>query len=337
MKNTSGFRVFVGISLLAVLVALSGPMTSAQTIVTGELAGTVKDATGGAIPNIVVTAKSDATGATRTGTTSSIGDYHIALLRPGAYTLSATAPGFQPSQLNATVALDQVNTYNFVLGVQQRSESVEVTVAEPILQTENANVSTTLNPLQIENLPVGGNDMTAFIFTTPGTTASTGGGYGAFSNAGLPATSNLFTINGTDNMDPYLNVNNSGASNLTLGSNEIQEAAVVSNAYGGQYGRQAGTQVNYITRSGSNAFHGNAYWDWNGSKLDANDWFNNASSTPRPHEVNNAWAASFGGPVIKNKLFFFADQEGLCVTCCPAAASPFIFRLPHLQPMCLGM
>ena len=311
MTKMSGLKFYTGLALLVALVGLLGRTTAAQTIVTGELAGTVKDTTGGAIPNISVIAKSDATGETRTAMTNSTGEYHFSLLRPGTYTLSATASGFQPTQISATVALDAVNTYNIVLGVQQRTESVEVTVPEPILETENANVSTSFSPLQVENLPIGGNDMTAYVYTTPGTTASTGGGYGGFSAAGLPATSNLFTVNGTDNMDPYLNVNFSGASNLTLGANEIQEAAVVLNAYGGQYGRQAGTQVNYITKSGTNQFHGNGYWDWNGSKLDANDWFNNATATPRPHEVNNAWAASFGGPIKKDKLFFFVDQEGL--------------------------
>src|SRR5271157_1234042 len=121
-------------------------------------------------------------------------------------------------------------------------------------------MATTFDPSQLENLPAPGNDMTAYALTAPGVTVSTGGGYGNFSVFGLPGVSNLYTINGTDNMDPYLNLNNSGASNLTLGSNEIQEAAVVLNGYTGQYGRQAGAQVNYITKSGGNTFHGNAMW-----------------------------------------------------------------------------
>jgi hypothetical protein len=155
--------------------------------------------------------------------------------------------------------------------------------------------------------------MTSYALTAPGVTVSTGGGYGNFSAFGLPGVANLFTINGNDNMDPYLNLNNSGASNLTLGANEIQEAAVVLNGYTGQYGRQAGAQVNYVTKSGSNAFHGNAQWYWNGAKLNANDWFNNASdpATPRPHAVSNEWADSVSGPIVKNKLFFFFDNEGL--------------------------
>src|ERR1039458_8476334 len=103
-------------------------------------------------------------------------------------------------------------------------------------------MATTFNSEQLGNLPAPGNDMTAYALTAPGVTVSTGGGYGNFSAFGLPGVSNLFTINGSDNMDPYLNLNNSGASNLTLGSNEILEAAVILNGYTGQYGSQGGAQ-----------------------------------------------------------------------------------------------
>ena len=127
----------------------------------------------------------------------------------------------------------------------------------------------------------------------------------------LPATSNLFTVNGENDMNPYLNLNNSGATNLTLGKNEVQEATVISNAYSGQYGQQAGAQVNYVTRSGTNQYHGNVNYAWTGRAMDANDWFNNHTGTPRPFANNNEWAASMGGPIKKDKLFFFVDYEAL--------------------------
>ncbi len=112
-------------------------------------------------------------------------------------------------------------------------------------------------------------------------------------------------------MDPYLNLNNSGATNLTLGKNDVQEATVVTNAYSGQYGQQAGAQVSYVTKSGTNQFHGNAEYWWTGRAMDANDYFNNLSGTPRPFANNNQWAASLGGPIKKDKLFFFVDTEGI--------------------------
>jgi hypothetical protein len=287
--------------------------TFAQSTVTGDLAGVVTDPTGASVANAKVTVKADATGETYTATTNGTGQFRVSLLRPGSYTVVVNATGFQTYTTGTQVSLGQVVPLTVELGLQTQSQSVNVTEAAPLLQNENANLATTYNALQLENLPAPGNDMTAYAFTTPGITVSTGAGYGNFSAFGLPGVSNLFTINGNDNMDPYLNLNNSGASNLTLGANEISEAAVVLNGYTGQYGRQAGAQVNYITKSGTNQFHGNAAWFWNGSKLNANDWFNNASDpfTPRPHAVSNEWADSIGGPIIKNKLFFFFDNEGL--------------------------
>lgn len=286
-------------------------LLSAQTIVTGELSGTVTDPTGASIASGKITLKNEATGETQTAVTNEVGAFRFPLLRPGAYSLTASAAGFQEATRKATVNLGQVTTLNFQLGIQGQAQVVNVTEQAPLAQTDNANLATTYNTLQLENLPAPGNDMTAYAFTAPGVTVSTGGGYGNFSVFGLPGVSNLFTVNGTDNMDPYLNLNNSGASNLTLGANEIQEAAVVMNGYTGQYGRQAGAQVNYVTKSGANEFHGNAAWFYNGRVMNANDWFNNASGTARPFSVSNEWADSLGGPIVKNKAFFFFDNEGI--------------------------
>ncbi len=301
--------VFCGFAALAFLGCSSAVI--GQTIVTGEISGVVTDPSGGVVANITVTAKSDAYGNTRTAVTNQQGSYQIALLPPGTYDVSTVAPGFQPITLKVSVSLGQITNVPIMLSLQAQSNTVTVLSEAPLLQNDNANSATNFDRDQLQNLPTPGNDMTSYAFTAPGSTLSSGGGYGNFSSFGLPATSNLYTINGSDNMDPYLNLNNSGASNLTLGANELEEAVVVTNGYTGQYGRQAGAQVNYVTRSGSNALHGNASWWWNGNTLNANDYFNNLADTPRPHEVSNQWAASIGGPAIKNKLFFFADSEGL--------------------------
>src|SRR6516225_3773053 len=100
---------------------------------------------------------------------------------------------------------------------------------------------------------------------------NTGGGFGNFSSFGLPATSNLFTLNGMNDNDPFLNLNNSGATNLLLGANDVSEVTVVNNGYSGQYGQLAGSQINYVTKSGGNKWHGNAIYYWNGRTLNAND------------------------------------------------------------------
>ena len=298
-------------ALLAAFLVFAGTALWGQTITTGDITGTVKDATGAVIPSATVTLTNTDIGETRTATPNSSGGYRFSTLRPGHYEITADSPGLKSNTGRVQVAIGQVATVDLVLQPQASQTIVQVTESVPLVQSDNANLATTFTSHQLENLPAPGNDMTAYAFTAPGVTISTGAGYGNFSAFGLPGVSNLFTINGNDNMDPYLNLNNSGASNLTLGSNEISEAAVVLNGYTGQYGRQAGANVNYVTKSGTNQWHGNAAWYYNGRVLNANDWFNNATGTARPFSISNEWADSIGGPIIKNKLFFFVDNEGL--------------------------
>ena len=121
--------------------------------------------------------------------------------------------------------------------------------------------------------------------TSPGAVMNTSGGSmfggGNFELYGLPATSNLFTVDGSNDNDPYFNVNNSGATNLTLGLNDVQESAVVSNGYSGSYGGLAGANINFVTKSGGNNFHGNLEYWWNGTVLNANEYFRNQQGEDR--------------------------------------------------------
>ena len=297
--------------LLLLFLACKAP---AQSIVTGGVAGIVTDPTGAVVSGSQLTLRSDATGEQQTVTSSAGGDYVFALLKPGPYTLLATKEGFKTTTRNITVLLGTTVNVNIALEVGSTATTVEVSGEQALLQTENANISTNFETRQIQEIPNPGGDVTYIAQTAPGVTMSNaaGGGYGNFSTFGLPGTSNLFTLNGNDYNDPFLNLNNSGSSNLLLGGNELQEVAVVSNAYTGQYGRQAASQIDYSTKSGSNAFHGNAVYNWTGRYLNANDPLLLASgATTRPFENNNQWAASLGGPIIKDKLFFFANTEGI--------------------------
>lgn len=294
------------------------PSLSAQTLVSGDLAGSITDPTGAVIPNATVTLTNTATGAKQTATTGGDGGYRFSLLNPGRYTVSASAQGFESAQTEAMVGVGTAATADLKLPVGAASQTVQVTEAAPLLQTENANVSTTFNTEQIQSMPNPGNDITFMGQLAPGsvinsTNQSANGlfGYGNFSSFGLPATSNNFTVNGTDENDPFFNVNNSGATNLLLGNNEIAEDTVTSNAYSAQFGGLGGAQLNEITRSGGNQFHGNlSYW-WNGRIMNANSYFNKQQGVPRPFVNDNQWAASIGGPIRRDKLFFFLDTEGI--------------------------
>jgi hypothetical protein len=298
---------------LSLLVTASGAWS--QSIVTGGVAGIVTDPTGAVVTGAKLTLKSAGTGEVYNATSTGSGEFVFALLRPGEYSLTVTKDGFKTSARTVNVALGTTLSANVQLEVGSAATTVEVSsVDQAQLQTENANISTNFETKEIQEVPNPGGDVTYVAQTAPGVTMSNsaGGGYGNFSTFGLPGTSNLFTMNGNDYNDPFLNLNNSGSSNLLLGGNEIQEVSVVNNAYTGQYGRQAGSQVDYTTKSGTNAFHGNAVYDWTGRYLNANDPLNKAGGNDtRPFENNNQWAASLGGPIIKDKLFFFVNQEGI--------------------------
>src|ERR1700752_1338928 len=213
--------------------------------------------------------------------------------------------------MSGLVTIDQATTLNIVLSLGGATSTVEVTSDAPLLQSENADLSTTISEQQVALVPNPGNDLSYIVQTAPGAVMNTQAGYGNSATYGLPATSNLFTLNGQNENDPFLNLNNSGATNLLLGKNDVREATVVTNGYSGQYGTLAGANVNYVTKSGSNNFHGNALYWWNVRTLNANSYFNNQNGAPRPFVNANQWAASFGGPIKKDKTFFFVDTEGL--------------------------
>ncbi len=301
------------------LLLLLPTLVSAQSVITGGLTGNVTDPSGSAIAGAAVNLKNQATGEILSATTGSTGVYQFTLLKPGMYVVSVSLTGFKQVSETVEVLLGQTALANVKLQVGTISETITVTEQGSLLQTEDANISSNFDTNQIQNIPNPGGDITYVAQTAPGITMNnaTGGGYGNFSAFGLPGTSNLFTVNGNDYNDAFLNLNNSGSSNLLLGGNELQEVAVVSNGYTGQYGRQAGAQIDYSTKSGSNAFHGDAVYNWTGRALTANDPLNKAhelasdSPNTRPFENNNQWAASLGGPILKDKAYFFVNTEGI--------------------------
>jgi hypothetical protein len=282
----------------------------AQTLTTGSLTGTVTDPSGAVVPNAPVAARNVGMGGVLNTTTNSAGSYQFTLLKPGSYVVTVEVTGFAKVEQSVTVNVGQQTTADFSLSVKTSVQTIEVTGAPPIVST-NASPVTTFLQVEIAQLPSPGNDITNIALSSPGTVMNSMGGYGNFTSFGLPATSNLFTVNGENDMDPYFNINNTGATNLTLGSNEIAEVSVTSNPYAGEYGQLAGAQVSMITKSGSNQFHGNAQYWWNGSVMNANDWMLKNSDTPRAFSNNNQWAASIGGPIRKDSTFFFVDTEGL--------------------------
>jgi Carboxypeptidase regulatory-like domain len=288
---------------------------------TSAIVGQVSDATIAPIPGAIVTITNRETGLERTAKTDSQGRFDFPQLKPGTYTVKVEATGFEPQQNNNVVSgLGQKQTVNFILKVSTAKLSVEVSGEPPLINPQNANTSTNLNAPALENLPNPGGDLTYPLQFSPGALINTAGsgndfvgssnGYGNVEFNGLPALSNGYIVDGLETNDPLTNLNSGLSTNLVLGLNSVAEVTVNTLSYEVDQGRYGAAQINYVTKSGSNQFHGNVYEIWNGSRFNAADFFTN--STPgnhKPQSTVNHFGGSLGGPIRHDKLFFFFDTE----------------------------
>src|SRR4029077_7154637 len=206
--------------LAAIIVSFLTIGAAAQSLVSGDVTGIVSDPSSAVISKATVTLKNNGTGQTQTTETNQSGAYRFSLVSPGQYTVTVNASGFQNAERNVTVAVGQSTSMNMKLEVGSSSQTVEVTAESGVIQTDNGNVSTTFSPEQVQLVPNPGNDLSYIVQTAPGAVMNTQAGYGNSSTFGLTATSNLFTVNGMNENDPFLNLNNSGATNLLLGQND---------------------------------------------------------------------------------------------------------------------
>jgi hypothetical protein len=309
------------IILVVLFLTLLPREANAQGETTSAIVGQVSDASGAAVPGATVTIHNIDAGLQRVATTDDSGRFNFTQLKPGPYTVRVEAQGFEPQQNDAvTAGLGQKQTANFIVKVAQARESIEVSGEAVILTPENANTSTTLSAPALENLPNPGGDLTYPLQFAAGALINTAGsgndfvggtnGYGNVEFNGLPALSNGYIVDGLETNDPLTNLNSGLSTNLVLGLNSISEVTVNTLSYAVDQGRYGASQVNYITKSGSNQFHGNLYELWNGSRLDAADYFTNATpGNHKPGSTVNHFGGSVGGPIVHDKLFFFFDSE----------------------------
>lgn len=318
MRFNFGGKICISALLAATLIfslAMPGfaPPVFAQTAVTGGLNGVVTDSTGAVVPGATVTVVETATGDTRVLTTNGRGLYTVPFLKPGSYAVSATAKGLQSNTTSVQILVSQQSVSNLTVSPTGSKQTVTVSANNAqLIDTQSANLTTTFTTQQFENLPNPGGDITTFAFTVPGVVVNIGtGGNGNFSSNGLPGISNLIILNGADQTDSFFNDSTTGASTLSIGASEIAQASLVQNGYSTEWGRQAGGVETYVTKSGTNRFHGLLNYTYNSDGLNANDFFNNLDGIPKQKAVSHQYAAQIGGPIIRNKLFFFADTEGI--------------------------
>jgi hypothetical protein len=309
--------------ICAAVFLASNPAAFGQGETTSAIAGQVTDATGAGIAGATVTLTGTADGARRSVLTDPSGRFLFPQLKPGSYTVRTHAENFEDqTRPQFPAGLGQTQTVNFVLTIKTAKENVVVTTDAPLIDTQNPNTATTLNAKALENLPNPGSDLTYPAQFAPGALINTAGssndfvggsnGYGNVQFNGLPALSNAYIVDGLETNDPLTNLNSGLSTNLVLGLNSIAEVTVNTTSYAVDQGRYGAAQINYITKSGGNNFHGNLYELWNGSHLNAADYFTN--STPgneKPRSNVNHFGGSLGGPVVHDKLFFFFDGEWL--------------------------
>jgi Carboxypeptidase regulatory-like domain len=309
-------RWLTGISSIFLVFLLCSSVAFGQRDL-GTITGTVTDPSGSAIANAKIAVTNDATGVTSQTVTTDAGVYSIPAVQPGNYSISVEAAGFQTSQQKGiAVTPGGVSTANVPLQVGNASQTVEVTAAAPLLQTESQVVGQNLSSQQVSELPLGGQRTFTFLARlSPGVLPAESGARGAlggdFSANGVRSTGeNNFLLNGIDNNVNVIDFLNQTSFVIGPSVDAIGDMQVITNGASAEYGRAAGGIVDVTIKSGTNDLHGSVFEIFQNTVLDANRWENNLAGKPRNPFKQNQFGGTLGGPLIKNKLFMFGDYQG---------------------------
>jgi hypothetical protein len=302
-----GRRLFGGIGTFFIVLGILATPSLLQAQASASINGTVTDASGAVIPDAEINVSNEATNATRATRTDATGTYSVSSLAPGKYDITVAKAGLKTVKFAAvTLTVDQALTLDAKLEVSGTSVTVTVegTDIAPI-DTTDSQVSNVVDEKQIAALPLILRDPYQLVLLTPGTTytnTTTGG----FSVNGGRDRNNNFMLDGTNNNDPGV----PGTGLLTLNPDATEEFRVISNSYLPEFGRDSSAVIDIITRSGTNEFHGDVYYFGRWNALGARDYFNGPDTGNQSPYVRNTFGASIGGPVVKNKVFFFFNYEG---------------------------
>jgi hypothetical protein len=297
------------IAALLTLVGAAGK-AGAQTA-TGQISGTVKDTAGGVVPGATVTVSSELTGLSRTATTDTNGDYVFALLPPGTYSVKAELQGFSTAlESGIRLLVDNKIRVDLTLKVGNVAETIEVQAATVAIQSENATISQTLTEKQITELPLNGRNFLSLLFLNAGAVETTGeqgtfrqGVGNAISLQGARPTSNNFMIDGTANIDMGV-----GTPAAILSVDAMEEFTQQNKTYSAEYGFSA-NQINLVSKSGSNAFHGSAFYFARNEAWDAKNFFD-PPGREKPPLDQKQFGGTISGPLVKGKSFFLFNYEG---------------------------
>lgn len=303
MKLESLKQVFAAGALLALFVLAFS--VDAQVSTMGQIVGTVQDSSGAAVPGVTLTLESESTKGVQTATSAGDGGFVFPSVLPGTYNLNASLKGFETA-IYTNIVVNAARTTNqpVVLKVGAVTETVEISGAAPVLQMTNTTVSNTVEQKYLEDLPLAGRDSLPFALLSSGAQQGVTSRDSTFN--GLPGAALNITLNGiANNAQRFKSGGTSFFAFVTNRLEQVQEVTVATSNLGADATGQSGMQMQFISKQGSNGFHGEAFWQHQNSALNANDWFNNANRIKRPVFIQNDQGGAIGGPILKNRLFFF--------------------------------
>jgi Carboxypeptidase regulatory-like domain/TonB dependent receptor len=313
---------------LTLMVSCFAAAAKAQTE-TATISGLITDDTGAVVPGAEVKLQSVERGVAGTATTNNAGIYVFPSVHPGQYQLTVHKPGFkQVDFVGMIINVQDHIEQNFRLQVGSVAESVTVEATAPTINTQDASVSTVVDRKFAENLPLNGRSFQTLIYLTPGVVATTASGteLGQFSVNGQRADTNYFTIDGVSanfgaspatatlaqsagGASPSFTAQ--GGTNGLVSVDAMEEFRIDTSTYSPEFGRSPGAQISIVTRSGTNAYHGTLFEYLRNDVFDANDWFADQNGLPKAAERQNDFGGVLGGPIVKDKTFFFLSYEGL--------------------------
>ena len=301
----AGFVCCVVVAVLCLLPSALGQSTA------GRIVGRVSDSTGAVVSGVTVTLTNQATGVSRSAKTNDTGDYNFVEVTPGNYRAEYVQQGFKKElRSNVVLEINQVLTLNATLQPGGSQETVDVSSEAPLVDTTSTQLGAVVGERAVTELPLNTRDTYQFLQLQPGVMSTVGSSNtviygsdqaGAVSVNGGRGRSNNFSVNGGDANDLFVNL-----PTVQPTPDSIQEFRVLTNTFDAEYGRNSGSVVNVITKSGSNNFHGNVYEFFRNKVLNANGYFD----TTKPQFNQNQFGGTFGGPIKKNRTFFFLSYEG---------------------------
>ena len=311
-------RTHLWLPLVLFLIGTGGiPRSAIAQQETARLAGTVRDPGGAAVPGATVTVKNVQTNVTVTTQTDGDGNYTIPSLRPGEYTITAEVAGFAKSvRTGVTLQVAQVAQIDVTMQAGAVSETVEVMAATPLLETATSSRALVIDQQKIVELPLNGRDYNQLALLAPGVLSTTPrlasvNFKGAMNVNGNRTFNNVFLLDGVDNISYSNSFRGENVQLVQPSIEALQEFKIQTNAYSAEYGRSSGAVINATIKSGTNSLRGSAYEFLRNDRFDASNFFSNALGLPKPKRERNQFGAAAGGPLVKNRTFWFGDYEGL--------------------------